>query len=443
MLSFRYRAGACALALLLHPNAFAASDVELAAIRDEIRNLRATYEARIQALEQRLKAAEANVAPDPASKLLAPGAAIAAATRGPISAAAPVPARAVASAPSASSASAFNPSISAILNGTYAHLSRDPAAFALPGFAPEGEVGPGRRGFALGESELVFSASVDPYFDATLIMAVTPEDSVAVEEAYGRWLSAPLGLAPKFGRFRSGIGYLNEQHPHAWDFVDAPLPYQAFLGNSFTNDGVQLKWVAPIDTFLELGAEAGNGDAYPGAQRTRNGAGAGAVFAHAGGDVGASHSWRAGVSHLRTRSSLQGEGDEATGALASRLTIADFVWKYAPQGNARDSSLKIQGEYFTGRIREAARQSGWYLQGVYKFLPEWRVGARYDRLDAGGVGEVAHAPRKASLMLDYNPSEFSRVRLQFSRSELVAGVTDNQWFVQYVLSLGAHGAHRY
>jgi hypothetical protein len=46
-------------------------------------------------------------------------------------------------------------------------------------------------------------------------------------------------------------------------------------------------------------------------------------------------------------------------------------------------------------------------------------------------------------MVDYNPSEFTRWRLQFARAELVPGETDNQWFLQYTLSLGAHGAHRY
>ena len=412
MFSVRHLAGACALALM-HSNASAASDAELAEIRNEIRSLRSTYEARIQALEQRLKDAEAR----------APG---------------PVPAPSPAGA-----SSAFNPAISAILNGRYTHTSRDPGAFAIRGFNPEGEIGPGRRGFSLGESELVFSASVDPLFDAMLILAVTPEDTVEVEEAYGRYLAAPLGLAPRFGRFRSGVGYLNEQHAHAHDFADAPLAYQAFLGNHYTTDGVQLKWVAPTEIFVELGGEVGNGDAYPGTQRLRNGVGAATAFAHFGGDVGANASWRAGVSYLRTRSTLEENAEGVTGTPASRLAIADFVWKYAPRGNQREASFKVQGEYFTGRIAEAARQSGWYLQGVWQFHPEWRVGARYDRLDAGGVDDVAYAARRASAMIDWNPSEFSRLRLQLARSELAQGVTDNQVFLQYILSLGAHGAHRY
>ena len=438
MFSIRPLAGACALAFM-QSTAFAASDADIAEIRNEIRNLRSSYEARILALEQRLKEAEARPAA-PAAVAAAPAANYVA------------PAKAGAQSPQ----SAFNPAISAILNGRYTHTKRDPASFVIPGFVPDGEIGPGRRSFSLGESELVFSASVDPLFDAQLNLAVTPEDTVEVEEAYGRYFAAPLGLTPKFGRFRSGIGYLNEQHAHAHDFADAPLPYQAFLGGSYTTDGVQLKWIAPTETFIELGGEVGNGDAYPGSERTRNGAGAAALFAHAGGDWGANASWRAGVSHLRTRSSLEAHETvieapdggvltsiEYTGAPASRLTVADFVWKYSPRGNPREGSFTVQGEYFNGRVREAARQSGWYLQGVWQFHPEWRMGVRYDRLDAGGVEDVTFAPKRASAMVDWSPSEYSRLRLQWGRSELAQGLSDNQVFLQYILSLGAHGAHRY
>ena len=51
--------GALALALFAAPPASAASDADLAQIRDEIRQLKENYEARIQALEARLKDAEA------------------------------------------------------------------------------------------------------------------------------------------------------------------------------------------------------------------------------------------------------------------------------------------------------------------------------------------------------------------------------------------------
>jgi hypothetical protein len=89
---------------------------------------------------------------------------------------------------------------------------------------------------------------------------------------------------------------------------------------------------------------------------------------------------------------------------------------------------------------------------VYQFLPQWRVGLRTERLDAGtpdcGLNaasfiEGGYRPAKNTLMLDFNASEFSRVRLQFAQDRSRQGSTDNQLFLQYQMSLGAHGAHRY
>jgi hypothetical protein len=45
-------------------------------------------------------------------------------------------------------------------------------------------------------------------------------------------------------------------------------------------------------------------------------------------------------------------------------------------------------------------------------------------------------------MMDWSNSEFSRLRLQFARSE--SALDDgNQWGLQYIHSIGAHGAHAF
>jgi len=462
-------AGALALVLLLPSTVQAATDADLAEIRQQIRQLKESYEARISALEQRLKDAEAKAASPPAV-------AGAAAVPGTPPASAPADVQ-TASTP-APAANAFNPAISAVLQGVYANLSQDPTKYAINGFVPSGDIAPAKRGFSIAESELALSASVDDKIYGNLIFSLAPDDSVSVEEAYGVLTAVPGGFTPKFGRFLSGIGYLNSQHQHVWDFYDAPLPYQAFLGGQFRNDGLQLKWVAPTDAFIELGAEIGDGAAFPGTDSNRNGIGDFAVYAHAGGDIGASHSWRAGVSYLglrpKDRQYLQADRTGVDAQLnfsgRSQLAIADFVWKYAPNGNAQDTNFKLQGEYFwrretgdltydndaalglTSTASYSSRQSGWYVDGVWQFMPYWRVGARYDRLDPGKVdygmnnGYLASSsfdPQRYSVMLDYTPSEFSRFRVQFQQSKVRPDVTDNQIFVQYILTLGAHGAHQY
>ena len=498
MATISWKPSVLALALLLLPlfpeAAHAATDADLDEIRAQIRDLKASYEARIQSLEQRLKDAEtaakgrgsasapsssAADAAQAAAPAGAPAAASSAAAGG--SPASPTMEAAASTPPNSSAGpgiSGFNPAISAVLQGRYANLSQDPHTYAISGFAPAGDIGPGPRGFSASESELALSASVDHLFAANLIVALSPENTVSVEEAYGLVTAAPYGLAPKFGRFFSGLGYMNEQHQHVWDFIDAPLAYQAFLGGQYANDGLQVKWIAPTDTFVELGAEVGNGDNFPGSPQNKNGIGSSVVYAHVGDDIGASHSWRAGLSYLQTRtgdrsySQTDAFGRDAQLGFAgtSHVGVADFVWKYAPNGNAMTTNFKLQGEYFwrresgdltydaDGRLGltqtsgYASRQSGWYLQGVYQFLPGWRVGARYDRLDSGSVdygdnaaslGTASYDPRRVTVMVDYTPSEFSRIRLQLAQDKSRQDATDNQLFLQYILTIGAHGAHKF
>ena len=448
-----------------------AQDSELSTLREEVKTLQRTYEERMRALEQRLAEAEAKAQ---------------SAQR------APAPSGVTASTVAArASESAFNPAISLIMQGTYARTSQDPDNFAISGFVPSGgEVGPPRRSFGLGESELNLSASIDPYFRGVAIFALTPEDEVEVEEAYIQTLALPRGFTLKAGRFLSGIGYQNEIHQHAWDFQDAPLPYKAFLGGRYSQDGIQLRWVAPTPVFLELGGEIGNGQSFPGSDSNKNGAGSWALFAHAGGDIGESYAWRTGLSYLRTSArnrsyeDLDALGNPVTNSFdgKSRAWVVDAVLKWAPNGDASRTNVKLQGEYF--RVRQEgtltfddtaqgapqfgtpftdafrAAQSGWYTQATWQFMPRWRVGYRYDALRYGdvdigivdnGLGPTAadfsllarHNPTRNTAMLDYSLSEFSRFRLQLAADKSRAGVTDNQVILQYIHSLGAHGAHRF
>ncbi|MGE5241378.1 MAG: hypothetical protein ACM3NI_07005, partial [Bacteroidota bacterium] len=338
------------------------------------------------------------------------------------------------------SINSFNPAISLILSGLYTNLSQDPANYRITGFAVPSDVvvGPGSRGFSLAESELGIYANVDPYFYGGLNYAMHPDNTASVEEAFIQTLALSNGFTVKAGRFFSGIGYLNEQHAHVWDFVDAPLAYQAFLGTQFGDDAVQVRWLAPTDTFLEIGAELGRGRPFPGSDRNKNGSGAGTLFAHVGGDVGASSSWRAGLSTLQTApknreftdTNIAGTDVAKSFSGDSHLWIADFVWKYAPNGNPIHTNFKLQAEYLrrredgdltydsngafgaTNTASYDATQSGWYLQGVYQFRPYWRVGLRTERLERGTVDYSSNSsnlaqpdfnPSKNSVMVDYSP----------------------------------------
>ena len=382
----------------------------------------------------------------------------------------------VGAAATGSAETAFNPAFSLILSGTYASLRQDPALPAT-GFAMNPNPGH-EQGFTLGESEMGISANIDPQFRGVATLALDPAGGVSVENAFVQTTALGDGFNLKFGRFFSGLGYLNEVHAHAWDFVDQPLVYAALWENQLGEDGVQFKWLAPTETFIELGAEVGKGRGFPGTDRAKNGSGAGVVFAHIGGDIGIEQSWRAGASLHRTRAVDRESADvpDLSGNPVTNLFSGDsntagldFVWKYAPNGNIRERYLKVQGEYF--RRKESGdltydtaganstdtfsvTQSGFYLQSVYQFMPRWRIGGRYDRLDPGVaqvgalnagnvISDYAFTPTRTTLMLDYSPSEFSRLRVQLANDQSRQGLADTQFFVQYIMSLGAHGAHSY
>jgi hypothetical protein len=458
---------AIAVAFAMPLSASAADDKELAAIRTQIAEMKQSYEARLQALEQRLQQAQA-------ATTEAQNTALAATRQATPAAVAGTPAPAPVAAVPVPGSNAFNPSIGLVLGGTFAKLSRDPGEWRMQGFMPpDGEVGPGARSFNVGESELTFSANIDPMFAGQLTFALSSENEAEVEEAYVRTRALSNGFNVRAGRFLSSVAYLNSQHAHTQDFVDAPLSYQAMFGGQYKTDGVQAKWLAPTDTFIELGAEIGKGSGFPGNERNKNGAGAAAVFAHIGDDIGDSSSWRAGLSLLHTKAEAR-EFDDNDLTVSfdgrSNVLIADAVYKWAPNGNSLQRNFKLQGEYFrrkdsgTLSVGEdsdafASAQSGWYLQGVYQFAPGWRTGLRYDRLRSGtpSIGLVdsglygadafpllaAYRPARSTLMVDYSPSEFSRLRLQFARDQTRPGVRDNQIYLQYIMSLGAHAAHAF
>jgi hypothetical protein len=480
-------AAALAAAFVAPGAASAADDKALAEIRAQIQQMKQSYEARLTALEQRLQDAQAalaqaqntaaqaqGAAPTPAGTAAAPGKPPAPAEAAP--ALAPILADAAPAQPAAATpgANAFNPNISLVLAGTYANLSRDPANWRLRGFPPpDGDVGPGKRGFNLGESELTLAANIDPMFSGQLTFSLSDENTVSVEESYLQTRDLGGGMNFKAGRFLSSIGYLNSQHAHAWDFVDAPLAYQAIFGGQYKPDGVQARWLAPTDTFLEVGAELGSGRAFPGNDRNKNGLGATSVFAHVGDDIGDAASYRAGLSWLHTAADNRAyEENGVPFAFSGRadVLVADAIYKWAPNGNPTQQNLKLQGEYL--RRKEdggmtaagagngyARTQSGWYLQGVYQFMPMWRAGLRYDRLSSGGPGAgtlagpgfdpalypslAVYSPSRTTAMIDWSPSEFARLRLQFAHDKASGGGADNQIYLQYVMSLGTHAAHAF
>ncbi len=352
---------------------------------------------------------------------------------------------------------AFNPGIAAVLNGFYVASSRDTQKQIIRGIAQGDESGLPLRGFSLGESEVSLAANIDPHLSGFLDFSMEDDNSLSVEEAYIQTKDLPDGFTIKAGRFLSGIGYLNERHAHDWSFSDAPLPYRAFLNSQYGDDGLQVRWLAPTDQFLEFGAEAFRGDAYPASGAQHDGVGTYTAFVHTGNDINESSSYLAALSYLHTRAENRDtDGNLFTGN--DDLGIGSFVYKWAPGGNPTVNNLTLSSELFYGR--EAGlyngdnfeqNRFGWYAQGVYQFMPQWSVGLRYSGLTTSDPGplltgtaldDFGHSPNAETALLEYDTSEFGRFRLQYTHDQSDLKPNDEILF-QYTVIYGPHGAHRY
>jgi hypothetical protein len=462
----------------------AVADDELKALRAEIAQLKQAYEQRIAALEKRLKEAES--------------------TPAPVAAAAP--------AGKVSAGSDFNPQISLILDGVYFRDNKKGGSVEMyehidginHSHEHEGHDHGGlERGFNLRETELAFSATVSPHFDATAMMTVSSEGDVELEEAYFDTRSLPYGLKVRGGKFLSGIGYLNAQHPHQWDFVDQNLPYRTLLGDhGLLDTGLRLSWLPKTGNwYTQIGFEllqgkeqtfATSGEDTPTERADGNPLAATAagelssakagprlttLFMKFGPDLGNDHALQFGGWYAR--SNQHQEVHDHTGENPAALVHAlegkgkvwglDAVYKYDAGGYGGKGDFKLIGEYLrlnkdlkiafhengalVGQKRDFT-QDGIVLQGTYGFLPHWQAGVRYDA--TGLTKNDIHGP--AGKIRDYGKSDrwtfaltrqidhFSLLRLQASRADLwVEGEKEkvNQIFLQYQHSLGAHGAHSF
>lgn len=363
----------------------------------------------------------------------------------------------------------FNPAVSIVLNGKATTFSE--SSGEMEGFAVGEEGERGREGLGIDESEFTVAANVDDKFYGSFTAAIVREDGsdiIELEEAYLQTLAGLQfidGLTIKAGRAFWTIGYLNEHHAHTDDFADRPLPYRAFFNKAYNDDGVEVSYLLPTDFYAEVGMGAFRGDDFPFGGSDGEGIGAWSAFARVGSDIGANQSWRLGGYALigEAKGGRTTEEGAITFVGDTDLYGMDFRYTFAPTGNAREREFILQGEAFWrdedgtydvggGAVNHDDTSVGWYAQGVYKFAQKWRAGVRYSELEspdiqaglAGtGLDGTRHDPRSASFMLDYTNSEFSRWRFQYNHNELSRTNNDNQFMIQYIMSIGAHGAHKY
>lgn len=387
---------------------------------------------------------------------------------------------------------AFMPDISLIGDFSYVHRDTDIGHLNMPGFThahggdDHGHEHSGlneKEGFNLNYAELIMQSSVDNYLDLTAIFHLT-ENSFEVEELYGKSRGLPYGFGLKVGKFLSGFGRLNAQHYHVWDFADAALVNKAMFGEHGINEvGVALNWLAPTDFYLDIGVEFlrganENSFGYEAVSLTEdvNLAKTSApnlkvIYAKTGTDI-ADTAILAGVSYAKGEARINHLSDEENAHAFSGdstlygadLTVkipfdsySDLTWtteyikremegtRFIPN-NAKDAWSKELGL--------SKNQSGIYSSLVYKMDNDWAMGLRYDEILENDVVVNAKNANKTddmnkySAMIEYNFSEYNKLRLQYNRDNSLYNeegkhIQNNEIILQLNLAIGSHGAHSF
>ncbi len=287
------------------------------------------------------------------------------------------------------------------------------------------------------ELELGLQSVIDPYARADIFISFSPEE-VAVEEAYLTSLTLPGGLQIRAGKLFSPFGRQNQQHPHVWEFVDAPLARGRLLAQEvLSGPGVDIAWLAPLPWFTELHL-AGQGVAPTEDDEERLTVMARLLQYF---PLGEATTLGIGVSGARR--------DEASGGAFRDLGAVDAYLRWRPLQSR--SYLSLQGELYARKLRnvegvEGGTDKGGYAQAFWRQGPYYGFGVRYDNAPVGpefGAPEDAAAgtEHRYGALATWFPSEFQRIRLQVSYDKRPGGQDGIEALLALEIGIGSHGAH--
>jgi hypothetical protein len=360
----------------------------------------------------------------------------------------------------------FNPKISVI--GIFAaawYSENDPIVFA--------EADPENTGVNVQEIEIGFQGIIDSYFRFDTFLSFGVE-GVELEEAYGTTLfSLPLNSQIRAGRMRAKFGRINQIHRHNQNFVTLPLPAAQFLGEHLNPSGIEANFLVPVPWYLELSALGGSPDVetptFDRDENANNLARLLYIFHLANFfEVSESLGISLGGSYA---TGTNGTGPDER----SNLYGIDLFAKYRPLEKNPYQEVMLQSElmYLDADTPEENLENwGWYTQLVYRFAKRWNTGFRFGIIDTntpvqeeegGNEGDPAGLftlirneggeeegmlgllgrTYRLSPMLTFNPSEFSRLRIQYDYLNQDFAENQHAIFLQFQYSLGAHGSHPY
>jgi len=405
-------------------------------LRRELDAMRAEYEARIDALERRVRELEATsegmeeLASSPVDDVEAlRAAALAAAGEGGAGELGGDEATAGATDASRSvandrSLNRLNPEIS---------FSGDVVAVS----------GGGRDDFEAREFELDLQAALDPFSRTRWTIAFSPEEGVEIEEGWILYSGLPGGLELKAGKFRQRFGPLNQQHLHALPQLDYPLAYATYFDEEgLAQTGIALSWLLPRpwasanEVILEV--TDGENPAFGGESFERL-----VVLARL------KNYWDlSAAAYLEW--GLSGASGRAEGGLESEVLGSDLTFHWQPPGRAkyreftwRSEVLRSKREVSLGPSGSTASLEAW---GGYSYVESLLrrnlyAGVRYDWVES----PLAPVDETTGWFpyLTWWQSEFVRLRAQYGLTQAPDGSEDDEFTLQLTWAAGPHKHENY
>ncbi len=297
-----------------------------------------------------------------------------------------------------------------------------------------------RNGLNFNNAEAHFAMNFPRAVDGRLSLSING-DGLALEEGWLRTQFLAAGFQLKGGKMLSDVGYLNNKHPHAWDFVDQALPYQMLLNGALSGTGLQANWYAPTPFELRMGAEALTGGnegiaarvgeiANPQTGKPLGFAQPGTwpnvwtAFIKARGEVAEDHHLHAGLSwiksdlHQEMHTYHPGINDATHGLQGTaRMLGTDLRYHYHADGQHGAGDWIVQAEYWyqekdlslvyhelkpklVGQPRDL-KLDGAYIQALYGVAPRWQAGVRVE-----STGMTHEASRARATFGPTNSSQF-------------------------------------
>jgi hypothetical protein len=292
------------------------------------------------------------------------------------------------------------------------------------------------------ESEIGMQAIIDPYARGDFFFSFG-EEGVNLEEGYITFTALPAGFVAKVGKMRSAFGKVNVMHNHVLPWVDRPLVTTNLVGgeDGIDDAGFSLERIlpAPKGIFLEATGQVFRGDSDDVFQHVTRSDVSTVEHLRAYRDITESTNLDLGFSYARGHNN---GSPPLPGDFITQLYGVDATLRWKPLRRSIYHSFVGRSELIWSRREQLPteqRAFGFYTSGDYQFARRWFTGARFDWSDRSRFANLTDKGFAATLT--YWPSEFSQVRGEYRFTHYAENRDSNELLMQFIFSLGAHGAH--